>query len=214
MDSFPSTGTNLRSTLCKHLISLSMYSNNEGVSSLSQSSTLCSFPSRPGLYNEERVTPDYTDSPCVDGYPSPLYSDRPLYSDSPVLFSSLPAFGNHPAGIRPEPSGMYMDPSSTSLFHNSSSPLFTDHSPTPSWTAIHPPVWSPREPFLPSPRPVFGSPFPPKRPESSPFSLKHTLSADSSEFVPKKADYSIDIEKVRRGEDKRTTLMVRNIPNG
>lgn len=27
-------------------------------------------------------------------------------------------------------------------------------------------------------------------------------------------DYNLDIEKVKRGEDKRTTLMIRNIPNG
>ncbi|KNB44446.1 protein MEI2-like 1 [Blastocystis sp. subtype 4] len=44
------------------------------------------------------------------------------------------------------------------------------------------------------------------------------LSPRSSEFFPKKnrerEDNRIDIEKVKRGEDKRTTLMVRNIPNG
>lgn len=217
-DSFPTMEVHPKSILCLALFPFITCRNNESGSRFSQSPSLCSFPTRPTLYNEDHPISDYTDSPRVDGYTSPLYSDRPLYADppmtSPMFSSSLPMFGDHSTGMYTDASAMYSDPSSAPLFPDSSSPLFTDHSPTASWTPIHPPVWPPRESFLPPTRPLFGSPFPPKRSESSPFSLKHTLSAGSSEFVPKKTDYSIDIEKVRRGEDKRTTLMVRNIPNG
>lgn len=44
-----------------------------------------------------------------------------------------------------------------------------------------------------------------------------TMSAYSDAFVPSSKhsnlDCTLDIEKVRRHEDKRTTLMIRNIPN-
>lgn len=48
-------------------------------------------------------------------------------------------------------------------------------------------------------------------------SFSSNLSARSKRFSPsykRTDDYTLDIEKVKRGEDKRTTLMIRNIPNG
>lgn len=57
----------------------------------------------------------------------------------------------------------------------------------------------------------------------SPSHIKSNLSAKSQQFCPRgyfqpkevRDDENIlDIEKVKRGEDKRTTLMIRNIPNG
>ena len=59
----------------------------------------------------------------------------------------------------------------------------------------------------------------PPQPQPQP---QRTLSASSHAFVPSgrvshtptnEADYVLDIEKVRRHEDTRTTLMIRNIPN-
>lgn len=77
---------------------------------------------------------------------------------------------------------------------------------------------------LPRPQPVpsfqqvnyFYPPFPYQ--QEVPRPPVRTLSARSSEFIPKKNlirdDNGIDIDKVKRGEDRRTTLMIRNIPNG
>lgn len=49
-------------------------------------------------------------------------------------------------------------------------------------------------------------------------SYSSNLSARSQRYFPPSCkctdDYTLDIEKVKRGEDKRTTLMIRNIPNG
>lgn len=213
MDSSPSMELHLGSFLCLRLLPFVTRRNNDSGSRLSQSAGLRPFPTRPVMYNEEHTVSDYADSSRVNSYTSPLYSDRPLYSDPPMFSSPLPGFGDHSVGVFPDASPMYSDPSSAPLFSDASSPLFADHTSASAWTSMHS-SWTPRESLLPPARPLLASPFPPKRPESSPFPLKHTLSAESSEFVPKKADYSIDIEKVRRGEDKRTTLMVRNIPNG
>lgn len=59
------------------------------------------------------------------------------------------------------------------------------------------------------------------RPFIMPLASSSQLSAGSTAYVPSRKDTTpsrnlsctLDIEKVRRHEDKRTTLMIRNIPN-
>ena len=46
------------------------------------------------------------------------------------------------------------------------------------------------------------------------YSLPHRQPRHSTQWNRNASDNILDIEKVKRGEDKRTTLMIRNIPNG
>ena len=85
---------------------------------------------------------------------------------------------------------------------------------------------TPVKPLSPFPHPDLVQPYLPvnyfypsyPRKQDCPNYPIRKLSPRSSEFIPRKnrerEDNCIDIEKVKRGEDKRTTLMIRNIPNG
>ena len=82
----------------------------------------------------------------------------------------------------------------------------------PSYFATYPPI--PRY-YVPSNAAVIGSNY------SNPFMTvpksSTPMSSHSDSFVPNPKhpdlDCTLDIDKVRRHEDKRTTLMIRNIPN-
>ena len=131
------------------------------------------------------------------------YSDG-YYQDSMYrpLSSTLSVFPNH-AGFNGMPMSIPSVPRVPNSFTNPS--FFTTYSTPPrcyapnSAAAIGSNYSNNNNTFMPAP------------------TSSTTMSAYSDAYVPSSKhpnlDCTLDIDKVRRHEDKRTTLMIRNIPN-